>query len=53
MYQYRPWLDEDDAKNVLFCSTHLYKPATKENPSSFYPGTGDAEGIIVQWDILI
>jgi hypothetical protein len=31
----------------------LYKPATKENPSSFYPGTGDAEGIIVQWDILI
>jgi len=30
---------------VLFCSTHLFRPPTAENPSSFYPGTGDVKGI--------
>lgn len=31
--QYRPWLDEDDGKNVLFQSIHLHD-------RRFYPGTG-------------
>ena len=22
-YQYRPWLNEEDSRNVLFCSVHL------------------------------
>ena len=31
------WLDFDDAKNVLFVSTHLY---FEDNPRLFYPYTG-------------
>ena len=31
------WLDFDDAKNVLFVSTHLY---FEDNPKLFYPYTG-------------
>lgn len=34
---YKPWLNEDDFKNVFFCSTHLYKC---EATDVFYPGTG-------------
>jgi acetoin utilization deacetylase AcuC-like enzyme len=30
---YKPWLDIDDLKDVLFVSVHLYD-------GSFYPGTG-------------
>lgn len=32
---YKPWLSEDDADNVLFASTHLYKA-----DGTFYPGSG-------------
>jgi len=42
--QYKPWLNDDDAKNVLFASVHLfdnYEQLGKR--SSFYPGTGAAE----------
>ena len=31
------WLDFDDAKNILFISTHLYND---DNPKLFYPYTG-------------
>ena len=34
------WLDFDDAKNILFISTHLY---FEENPKIFYPYTGGLE----------
>jgi acetoin utilization deacetylase AcuC-like enzyme len=44
LYQYRPWFDEDDAKNVLFCSTHLFKPPSIMDQSSFFPGTGSHRG---------
>ena len=33
----RPWLDLDDANNVLFISLHHYN---EDNPKSFYPYTG-------------
>ncbi len=33
---YKPWLNEEDFENVLFCSTHLYHNRTEV----FYPGTG-------------
>ena len=34
------WLDFDDAKNVLFISTHIYD---KNKPDNFYPYSGDIE----------
>ena len=34
------WLDFDDAKNVLFISTHIYD---KNNPDKFYPYSGSDE----------
>ena len=34
------WLDFDDAKNMLFISTHLY---FEDNPKIFYPYTGGLE----------
>ena len=34
------WLDFDDAKNVLFISTHIYD---KKNPDKFYPYSGSDE----------
>ena len=34
------WFDTDDAKNVLFISTHIYD---EENPNSFYPYSGGIE----------
>ena len=34
------WLDFDDAKNVLFISTHIYD---KNNPDKFYPYSGGQE----------
>jgi hypothetical protein len=33
----KPWRDFDDAKNVLFISTHVYN---EEEPGSFYPSSG-------------
>ena len=36
-YKRLNWLDFDDAKNVLFISTHLY---FEDNPKIFYPYTG-------------
>ena len=36
-YKRLNWLDFDDAKNVLFVSTHLY---FEDNPKIFYPYTG-------------
>lgn len=55
MKQYRPWLDFDDGKNVLFTSAHLFDnieessesnsdlPQKSEYRSIFYPGTGSLE----------
>lgn len=40
--QYRPWLDQDDAANVLYCSVHLFS----EDRTSFFPGTGALSGKI-------
>ena len=34
------WLDFDDAKNILFISTHIYN---KESPDKFYPYSGSDE----------
>ena len=34
------WLDFDDAKNLLFISTHVY---IEEDPKTFYPYTGSTE----------
>ena len=34
------WLDFDDAKNILFISTHVY---IEEDPKTFYPYTGSVE----------
>ena len=34
------WLDYDDAKNILFISTHIYD---EDNPNSFYPFSGGIE----------
>ena len=34
------WLDFDDAKNILFISTHAYN---EDNPKIFYPYTGSVE----------
>ena len=42
MYCYHPWLDENDAKNVLFCSVHLF---CDEKGNEFFPGTGNVIGI--------
>lgn len=36
----KPWVDYDDAKNVLFISLHVYN---ESNPKSFYPYTGSSE----------
>lgn len=41
--QYKPWLNFDDGKNVLYASIHLYNNAKEDrNPynQTFYPGTG-------------
>lgn len=34
---FKPWRDFDDAKNVLFVSTHVYD---EEEPGRFYPSSG-------------
>ncbi len=34
------WLDFDDAKNILYISTHIYD---ENNPNSFYPYSGGVE----------
>jgi acetoin utilization deacetylase AcuC-like enzyme len=47
-YQYRPWLDEDDHKNVLFCSIHLFNP----DVVSFFPGTGNLSGTFISLTLL-
>ena len=36
------WLDFDDAKNILFISTHIYD---EKNPNLFYPYSGGEENI--------
>jgi len=36
---YKPWLDENDAKEVLFSSVHGYGPTDTGSPGMFYPGT--------------
>lgn len=40
--QYKPWLDFDDGKNVLFTSVHLWDNHS-EATRIFYPGTGSAD----------
>jgi len=45
--RYRPWLDADDADNVLFVSTHGYGRKDKEAGKPwFYPGTGVTCGCV-------
>jgi acetoin utilization deacetylase AcuC-like enzyme len=34
---YKPWLNEEDPKNILFISTHLYN---QQPSNSFYPSSG-------------
>lgn len=41
-HQYKPWLDFDDGKNVLFTSVHLFDNFGNR-AGTFYPGTGSAE----------
>ena len=63
--QFRPWLDYDDGKNVLFSSVHLFDnyetpeessesnselPQRSEYKSIFYPGTGSVEENTNQYD---
>ena len=60
--QYRPWLDFQDGKNVLFTSVHLFDnveessesnsdlPQKSEFRSIFYPGTGSADENTKQFD---
>jgi acetoin utilization deacetylase AcuC-like enzyme len=38
-YQYKPWLDLDDGKNVLFTSIHLHG----NTGGIFFPGTGSED----------
>jgi acetoin utilization deacetylase AcuC-like enzyme len=38
-YQYKPWLDLDDGKNVLFTSIHLHD----NTDGIFFPGTGSED----------
>lgn len=39
-YQYKPWLNEDDSKNVFFASIHGYGKLTPAGIDYFYPGSG-------------
>lgn len=39
-YQYKPWLNEDDSKNVFFASIHGYGKLTPTGIDYFYPGSG-------------
>ncbi len=52
LYQYRPWLEDDDLSNVLFCSTHLYA-SLKEDEATFFPGTGDQNGNQLNFTTII
>jgi hypothetical protein len=40
---YKPWLDFDDGKNVLFTSVHLHDNDEEKQGGVFYPGTGSLE----------
>ena len=40
--QYKPWLDFDDGKNILFTSVHLWDNHS-EATRIFYPGTGSVD----------
>ena len=37
------WTDGDDAKNVLYISTHIFNNENKNNKNNFYPFTGSTE----------
>ena len=37
------WADEDDAKNVLFISTHIYDDENGNGKNNFYPYSGGTE----------
>lgn len=42
--QYKPWLSDDDGKNVLFTSVHLFDNFEQlGRRQCFYPGTGASE----------
>jgi hypothetical protein len=45
--RFKPWLDVDDANNVLFVSVHGYGPRAKNVPAIsgyfFYPGSGETQ----------
>lgn len=40
---YKPWLNENDNKNVLFISIHGY--GGSPDTFAFYPGSGSQDGI--------
>ena len=37
------WVDEDDAKNVLYISTHIYKEENEKENNNVYPFSGGIE----------
>lgn len=39
-YQYKPWLNDEDSKNVFFASLHGYGKLTPTSVDYFYPGSG-------------
>ena len=41
--QFKPWLDFDDGKNVLFASVHLWNNYSGNKDCIFYPGTGASD----------
>ena len=41
-YQYKPWLNDEDSKNVFFASLHGYGKLTPTSVDYFYPGSGDS-----------
>ena len=43
------WFDSDDAKNILFISSHIYD---EENPNSFYPYSGGTESNTTKDSVL-
>ena len=51
-WQFKPWLDLDDGKNVLFSSVHLWDNH-EMNSSCFYPGTGSTEENTTEDDHLV
>jgi acetoin utilization deacetylase AcuC-like enzyme len=39
-HHWRPWLDGEDRRNILFASVHGFGRRTKHSPAHIYPGSG-------------